>query len=713
MKRRTTHVLVGALALTMAFSLAAVSAPQNAYAKKAKVKKVTAVAPSGKTAYVAKGKKVKITTTVKVSPNKKANKKVTYKSANKKIATVSGKGVIKGIKAGKTKITIVSKKNKKKKATLKVVVKKKAVKSVKLNSKNFVLSAGGTKTLKATVSPSKNVSKKIAWTSSNKKVATVSSKGVVKGIKDGKATITAKATDGSNKKAKVTVTVGAGIASVSVPASRLVRVVLSGAKTLKASDFIVQTKRSPSAARYTNVPVESVSTKDNKVYDVNLERAISSGCYLKVTIGALASNKSSEIYVENIAGYGDATNESVRYVKGMKEGSYSSEWEINSDNAVGALTYSVTGLPSGLKSYISKDKTSVCVRGKFNNVENGTTATLTGVDEKGVTFTRKYIFYVGASDQLVVVAEPAYTDLSYIPDDPNTEKDEESGRYIEDYDVCELLHVSGGTGDYSYNVTCNGKSLYEWHRDAEGKIVAIPAGTYNFNVEITDENRENLKTSAVVTFVLENGVVVSGTVRDAAGQPAKGISIHGYTKSDAYSRYYSMDATTEANGTYTTRVMKGDYYTYCDDSYDVTVGNVFNSNATKNFVMPCYRVNFVLNVPNAVAYEGYMYLIDAYGNTQYVRANYGSKDGDYSLYGYLKPGSYEVDSYYDDYDEGQYNNVEVFGKIESETNLDGTKYYWLSNADSLGTYHVSGSFNVTGNNTITLNGTKSIDTTEE
>jgi len=45
-------------------------------------------------------KKVKITTTVKVKPNKKANKKVTYKSANKKIATVSAKGVVKGVKAG-------------------------------------------------------------------------------------------------------------------------------------------------------------------------------------------------------------------------------------------------------------------------------------------------------------------------------------------------------------------------------------------------------------------------------------------------------------------------------------------------------------------------------------------------------------------------------------------------------------------------------------
>ena len=47
---------------------------------------------------------IKLTTTVKVSPNKSANKKVSYKSSNKKIATVSSSGYVKGIKTGKCKI---------------------------------------------------------------------------------------------------------------------------------------------------------------------------------------------------------------------------------------------------------------------------------------------------------------------------------------------------------------------------------------------------------------------------------------------------------------------------------------------------------------------------------------------------------------------------------------------------------------------------------
>ena len=39
--------------------------------------------------------------------------KVTYKSANKKIARVSKKGVVKGLKKGKTKITVTCNKKKK------------------------------------------------------------------------------------------------------------------------------------------------------------------------------------------------------------------------------------------------------------------------------------------------------------------------------------------------------------------------------------------------------------------------------------------------------------------------------------------------------------------------------------------------------------------------------------------------------------------------
>lgn len=58
---------------------------------------------------------------------------------------------------------------------------------VKLNKTKITLYVGKTATLKL-----KNNKQKVKWSSSNKKVATVSSKGKVKGIKKGKATITAK-----------------------------------------------------------------------------------------------------------------------------------------------------------------------------------------------------------------------------------------------------------------------------------------------------------------------------------------------------------------------------------------------------------------------------------------------------------------------------------------------------------------------------------------
>ena len=61
--------------------------------------------------------------TAKVTP-KKANQKVKWKTSNKKIATVSSKGVVKGKKAGKVTITCYSKKYPKIKATCKVTVKK-------------------------------------------------------------------------------------------------------------------------------------------------------------------------------------------------------------------------------------------------------------------------------------------------------------------------------------------------------------------------------------------------------------------------------------------------------------------------------------------------------------------------------------------------------------------------------------------------------------
>ena len=156
-------------------------------------------------AYVAKGKKITLTATVLPAG---ASQKVKWKTSDKKIATVTSKGVVKGIKAGTVKITAVSAKNSKVKKTFTVTVTPKPVKKVKITAPTKELDLAGTKTvtLKAKASPS-NAAQSFEWKSSDPKVAAVNAKGKVTAKGVGKAKITATATDGSKKKATVTVTV--------------------------------------------------------------------------------------------------------------------------------------------------------------------------------------------------------------------------------------------------------------------------------------------------------------------------------------------------------------------------------------------------------------------------------------------------------------------------------------------------------------------------
>ena len=108
-----------------------------------------------------------------VKAKKKAFKKVTYKSSNAKVATVSKKGIVKGKKVGTTTIKVVSVKNKKKTASIKVKVVKNAVKKVTLNKKNLDLAVGASEKLSAKVNAPKKSYKAVKWTSSNEKVVKV------------------------------------------------------------------------------------------------------------------------------------------------------------------------------------------------------------------------------------------------------------------------------------------------------------------------------------------------------------------------------------------------------------------------------------------------------------------------------------------------------------------------------------------------------------
>ena len=145
-----------------------------------------------------------ITLKATVKPSKAA--KVKFTTSNKKIATVTAKGVVKAKKAGKVTITA---KAGSKKAVCKITVKKvsKKIKKIAVKKSKVTVYVGKTSKISTTVTPKKVTIKKLAYKTSNKKVATVTAKGVIKGVKAGTAKITVAAVDGSNKKATVAVTV--------------------------------------------------------------------------------------------------------------------------------------------------------------------------------------------------------------------------------------------------------------------------------------------------------------------------------------------------------------------------------------------------------------------------------------------------------------------------------------------------------------------------
>lgn len=134
---------------------------------------------------VNKGKTLKLTPVL--SPQT-SQEKISYSSSNKKVATVSSKGIIKGIKAGTTKITV---KSGTKKFVVTVTVPKTTTKKITGIKSAIKLKKGKTYKLKPKKVPA-NSDYKISYNSSNKKVATVSSKGVITARKKGSTTITIK-----------------------------------------------------------------------------------------------------------------------------------------------------------------------------------------------------------------------------------------------------------------------------------------------------------------------------------------------------------------------------------------------------------------------------------------------------------------------------------------------------------------------------------------
>ena len=171
-----------------------------------KTVKVSSIKLTGISKKIARGKKIKLN--AKVLPVAASNKKLTWTSSNKNLATVTQTGIVKiakKAKPGKTVIIAVSAKDGSgKKQIFKIKVMKGAVKKIKLKGYKKTLKAGKAMKLKAKVKVTKGkpVNKKLKWSTSNKKYATVTQTGKVRAKAAGKGRtvkIKVMSTDGTNK----------------------------------------------------------------------------------------------------------------------------------------------------------------------------------------------------------------------------------------------------------------------------------------------------------------------------------------------------------------------------------------------------------------------------------------------------------------------------------------------------------------------------------
>lgn len=220
---------------------------------------------------------------------------VKWTSSNEAVVTVDAAGKLTAKTAGKAIITAVTSDGN----VMYCIVTVENIKVSKITiatTTSNKIATGKKVTLKATVTPSNAYNKGVTWKSSNTKVATVSSSGVVTTKKKmgGKTvTITATAKDGSGKKASYKIYVMKGVVK---------KVYISGVKSVKAGKKLyLKGKTSASAGANRTLKWSSSNTKYAKVSSKGTVTTYKAGKKKSVKITARAvdgSGKSKTVTIK-------------------------------------------------------------------------------------------------------------------------------------------------------------------------------------------------------------------------------------------------------------------------------------------------------------------------------------------------------------------------------------------------------------------------------
>ncbi len=142
-----------------------------------------------------------------ITPSDATNKEVMWSSSNSSVVTVTSDGEIIAISPGTATVTVTTDDGgKTATATVNVIKPIVSVESITINKESTDIYVGDNEQLYATISPANATNQNVNWSSSNTNIVTVSSSGLIVGIREGNATITATSEDG-NKSAVINVNV--------------------------------------------------------------------------------------------------------------------------------------------------------------------------------------------------------------------------------------------------------------------------------------------------------------------------------------------------------------------------------------------------------------------------------------------------------------------------------------------------------------------------
>ncbi len=231
-----------------------------------------------------------------------------------------------------------------------------SVEGITLSQTELVVKPNNSAKLTAKITPSDSASKLVKWSSSNTKVATVSASGVVKGVANGEAVITATAANGVKAECKVTVTIPVSSFSVSPSSSKTVKI---------GQSFTFKTKTYPSTAIDKTLLFES---SDESVVSVTAKGKVTAVAAGSAVIKITA--KSNPTKTKNVTVYVRPAKTAFSSIKATEDGVLL-KWKAT-EGADGYTVYRRTSTKgkSTVVEHIGADETLTCLD---TNAKAGTT----------------------------------------------------------------------------------------------------------------------------------------------------------------------------------------------------------------------------------------------------------------------------------------------------------------------------------------------------